>query len=735
MIGIRNRRVIRFFFALAAAFISTGAVAATYTVQTFADGLNGSCTDSTCTLRDAVIAANANPGPDVILLPAGTYTLNLVGAGEDLAASGDLDFTDADGVEIEGVGPTPAVLDAGLLGDRIFEVHAGAPTLTNLEFRGGDALAGEGGAILHHPTVGMTLSNCRFIGNTALTRGGAISTSATINLSNCLFEGNIANPLGTGNSGLGGALFLGSSNFGLFAFFSRFENNEARGDLPTGGIGGAIAIQGSFDDGAATPTTIEGCEFVNNHADSRGGGIFAGSRFTPSYASTILVRSTFSGNSAGIAGGGIAHGLLDSTESNAQSLFFVESCLFHANEAGEDGGGIVIGFTGITKFEAFLRNSTFGENRAGVSGGGVASITFPGSRNDLVINQCTFQFNAADTAGGGKGQGGGIYVDQDAPTHLPVRIANTLAAKNLLTLPSASSADIHAEGASDFSSGGHNLIGNVDGGQWSAGVGDILGTTGAVEDPGISDTLASLGNGPDLYPLLPASQAIDAGTTVANGLYPFGLPQDQRGKNRPFPAGGRYDIGAYEFDPADIATPTPTATATFTPSPTATPTPTSSHTFTATATPSPSPTGTRTTTQTPTFTGSPTLTPTPTFTGSPTATATPSFTGSPTVTPTPSFTGSPTVTPTTDPNTPTETPTLDPTLPTETPSHTPTRVSCDLVEGPAPASNPRCDAYDLLALLADRRGTAERNTDFNSDGIEDGLDWFVFTMEWFSAPE
>lgn len=711
MIEIRNRRVNRFFFTLAAAFVSTKGLAATYTVQTFADGLNGSCTDSTCTLRDAVIAANANPGPDVILLPAGTYTLSLIGAGEDLAATGDLDFTDPDGIEIEGVGPTPAVLDAGLLGDRIFEVHSGAPTLTNLEFRGGDALSGEGGAIFHHPTVGMTLSNCRFIGNTALTRGGAIFTSATINLSNCLFEGNIANPAGTGDSGLGGALFLGSSNFGLFAFFSRFENNEARGDIPTGGMGGAIAIQGSFDDGAATPTTIEGCEFVNNHADSRGGGIFVGSRFTPCYAATILVRSTFSENSAGIAGGGIAHGLLDSTESNAQSLFFIESCLFHANEAGEEGGGMVIGFTGITNFETSLRNSTFGENRAGVSGGGVASMTISGSRNDLVINQCTFQFNAADAAGGGKGQGGGIYVDQDAPTHLPVRIANTIAARNLLTLPSVASADIHAEGASDFSSGGHNLIGNAEGGHWSPGVGDILGTTGAVEDPGTSDTLASLGTGPELYPLLPASQAIDAGTTVANGLYPFGLSQDQRGKNRPFPMGGRYDIGAYEFDPADIPTPTPTATATFTPSPTGTPTLTPSHTFTATSTATPTPTGTLSATHTPTSTGSPTPTPTP------------------------SFTGSPTVTPTADPNTPTETPTLDPTLPTETPSHTPTRVSCDLVEGPAPAPNPRCDAYDLLALLADRRGTAERNTDFYSDGIEDGLDWFVFAMEWFSSPE
>jgi len=46
-----------------------------------------------CSLRGAVIAANAADDADTIDLPAGTYTLTIPGAGEDMAASGDLDVT------------------------------------------------------------------------------------------------------------------------------------------------------------------------------------------------------------------------------------------------------------------------------------------------------------------------------------------------------------------------------------------------------------------------------------------------------------------------------------------------------------------------------------------------------------------------------------------------------------------------------------------------------------------
>ncbi|MCB1560023.1 MAG: hypothetical protein KDI75_02810, partial [Xanthomonadales bacterium] len=48
-----------------------------------------------CTLRAAVMEANANPGPDLIILPGNaTITLNISGTGNS-AATGDLDITES----------------------------------------------------------------------------------------------------------------------------------------------------------------------------------------------------------------------------------------------------------------------------------------------------------------------------------------------------------------------------------------------------------------------------------------------------------------------------------------------------------------------------------------------------------------------------------------------------------------------------------------------------------------
>jgi hypothetical protein len=71
---------------------------AVYTVTDTADGLGtitstGPDTFDASTLRAAVIAANANPGADTIMVPAGTYVLTI---------AGDLNITDS--VTIVGAG-------------------------------------------------------------------------------------------------------------------------------------------------------------------------------------------------------------------------------------------------------------------------------------------------------------------------------------------------------------------------------------------------------------------------------------------------------------------------------------------------------------------------------------------------------------------------------------------------------------------------------------------------------
>ena len=47
-----------------------------------------------CTLRAAVMEANANPGHDTIMLPPGTFTLRIAGSGDADGSRGDLDIDD-----------------------------------------------------------------------------------------------------------------------------------------------------------------------------------------------------------------------------------------------------------------------------------------------------------------------------------------------------------------------------------------------------------------------------------------------------------------------------------------------------------------------------------------------------------------------------------------------------------------------------------------------------------------
>ena len=44
-------------------------------------------------LRSAIMAADAKGGSNKIIVPAGTFTLTIAGAGEDAGATGDLDIT------------------------------------------------------------------------------------------------------------------------------------------------------------------------------------------------------------------------------------------------------------------------------------------------------------------------------------------------------------------------------------------------------------------------------------------------------------------------------------------------------------------------------------------------------------------------------------------------------------------------------------------------------------------
>ncbi|MDO9300208.1 MAG: CSLREA domain-containing protein, partial [Anaerolineales bacterium] len=119
-----------------AALPVTPSYAATITVNITTDE---NANNGNCSLREAVIAANTDlayngcpagdVGADTIILASGsTYTLSIVGTGENASATGDLDILDP--LTIQANGATPAIINQTVGDDRVFDMRDGLTTLT-----------------------------------------------------------------------------------------------------------------------------------------------------------------------------------------------------------------------------------------------------------------------------------------------------------------------------------------------------------------------------------------------------------------------------------------------------------------------------------------------------------------------------------------------------------------------------------------------------------------------------
>jgi predicted outer membrane repeat protein len=95
-------------------------------------------TEEICTLRAAVQNANKTPGEDQINLESITYQLSIAGAGEDAAATGDLDVTTPIVITSGDGSFATTVIDGKKSKDRVFDVKpTGALTLIRLSVMNG----------------------------------------------------------------------------------------------------------------------------------------------------------------------------------------------------------------------------------------------------------------------------------------------------------------------------------------------------------------------------------------------------------------------------------------------------------------------------------------------------------------------------------------------------------------------------------------------------------------------
>lgn len=263
--------------AVATALTTTApAHAAVYTVTKTADSADGSC-DTDCSLREALLAADAQAGPDFILLSPGTYGLSLAGAGEDGGASGDLDIHDD--VAIVGSAATGTILD-GLHLDRVLDVHAGEVEIQGVTIRNG-RVAGTGGGVRNQTVLTLSRSIITANETTQTGFGGGLYTDgdgSSLTLTQSTLSGNIA-------AGGGGGIADG----GLM----RVSDSTISGNRSLADFGGGLYVFANTD-AVLTNVTITG-----NTAALKGGGIFAeGSPFTgvnhPDLHDSIIAGNTAS---------------------------------------------------------------------------------------------------------------------------------------------------------------------------------------------------------------------------------------------------------------------------------------------------------------------------------------------------------------------------------------------------------------------------------------------------------
>ena len=282
------------------------ALALDLVVDTFGDSAAESfqaCTADAndCSLRGAIIRANAETGPHTITLPVGTYTLTIQGQGEGLAARGDLDIRQnitINGSNPNGLSPPPTVItwDESIPTanrDRVFHVLAtGSLTLRDASVRQG-ALAVNvgtygGGINAEGP---LTLERVSVRINVAQV-GGGVSVNA-----NTIIRDSIVN----NNNGLRGAgvsLRSGSGPYTVTIENSTIGNNIGLVAGGIGTLGGGLHMDVSDPDVALTLSSVT----VAGNTGAEGGGIWHGVNGSISIRNTLIANNTASAEKPNCAG-------------------------------------------------------------------------------------------------------------------------------------------------------------------------------------------------------------------------------------------------------------------------------------------------------------------------------------------------------------------------------------------------------------------------------------------------
>ncbi len=276
------------------AVLPTAAMAETLTVTRTddPDGSSGACLDGgACSLRQAVNASNATPGPDLITLPPGTFVRNSR-LGGDLTVTGP--------VTIAGAGARATVIDATGNGNAATQgltlTGPGDMEVRDLTVTGGHGSL-EGGGIDAGPAAVLTLRRVMVRGNQAYTpgvpsdeaKGGGVFSAGVLTVIDSTVSGNRAEGANSLVVGKGGGIYargvlamVNSTVTGNFAHAAggvyldsaqatlnhvTLAGNTSSDD----GLGGNMLLVGAGVDATLTGSILSGGDALPSIMDCWGG--------------------------------------------------------------------------------------------------------------------------------------------------------------------------------------------------------------------------------------------------------------------------------------------------------------------------------------------------------------------------------------------------------------------------------------------------------------------------------
>jgi CSLREA domain-containing protein len=244
------------------------AQATIYTVTSGGDSGDGTCA-ATCTLRDAVTAANANSGADTI-----TFASTVSGDTVTLDIAGKDHIVITDNLTIQGPGANLLTVSGGNVASShkggILEFTAGSLTVSGITLADGNT-SDRGGALSFDYYGQLALSGVAIQDSHAQSFGGGVyKDSGTLTVTRCTISGNSA-----GGSGGGFA-----SNYATATIVdSTISGNSA------GGFGGGFYVRAGLTINNST---------INGNSASSGGGFFI-TKFDGVLTNSIVANNTASG--------------------------------------------------------------------------------------------------------------------------------------------------------------------------------------------------------------------------------------------------------------------------------------------------------------------------------------------------------------------------------------------------------------------------------------------------------